>query len=580
MPVSPAVLFLLSGFWFLTTFNDDAGGLSDLDKITAASLVAMGLAAQMLLLAVVALLPRKLALRLLAAVAVAASLWAFIGALGAGDILSAAAVFVFWGAVFVLLTNPQAAGFLLRRESLLAALAAGNLYSLYLCFVTELAALPATVTAGLLVVAWFVARQFFASLSEGGRGWRAGVMVFCALLFAASGARTVSLLFAAPAAASPPGKTASENIRVVPFAQKPNVYFFAMESMIPESLTQKIMGLDFLPHQEYLRGAGFRVFRNAFSDSILTIPSLSRMLAMDPAYYKKLAAEGRERDLFSGRAPSPLWQIFRANGYAVHAYNRNAYTGRTQGDFVDGYHIFASYSLCAEQLPEAALAAGFFGYCRLLKNAALVRAFGLPVFPRLTPKAHLAHILADVAPRLNKRPLFVFARLHALTHIKEWFDGSEEQLAEFREQYALLSEEVPALMEEIVAFVRQNDPDALLFFFGDHGIHVSDSMGEIGGLNPEDKIFAVQDRYGILAAFRPKDACRPSLDAAQERGFVTPAMISRAIVRCLADGEDPVVGELPYRIFPEHGIFREHGDLYKKGYQGDSPGLHRDYLYE
>ena len=69
--------------------------------------------------------------------------------------------------------------------------------------------------------------------------------------------------------------------------------------------------------------------------------------------------------------------------------------------------------------------------------------------------------------------------------------------------------------------------------------------------------------------FYPPGVCAEYFEAPMMKPFVTNAKVLRQVIRCLADGDDPIITPIEYRLHQTH-----------RGYQGDEPGYYEDYLYE
>ena len=134
-----------------------------------------------------------------------------------------------------------------------------------------------------------------------------------------------------------------------------------------------------------------------------------------------------------------------------------------------------------------------------------------------------------------------------------------------------LAEETPNIMAKFFYFIQKNDPDAYIYFYSDHGQlllwYVSDE--QFHRLNKKNRDIVIQDRYGIQAAFYPPGVCAEYFEAPMMKPFVTNAKVLRQVIRCLADGDDPIITPIEYRLHQTH-----------RGYQGDEPGYYEDYLYE
>ena len=524
------VLFLLSGFWFLTTVNSAPHEFSPLETGLIFSLV--------------------------------------------GGVFSVQAFVLFLAARI----KTAARRFVLRFESLAAFFAVVNLFCLNLSFAPGFVKLGFAACALLLIAAWFLGSLFFAAMQSGNMRKYAATAAAFLFLYQAAVYANQTFFTAAAELSPPPPRTSSENIRVVGFKQKPNVYFFMFESLLPPPVLQMDLRLH-ASYDDYLRELGFRRFKNAFSDGLYTTDSASRLLAMDAGYLRALAARNLQNDLFSGRAPSPLFEIFHANGYSVGAYNRDFTFGAGKGRFIDDYWLPVPLAMCFNLRIRAAFRAGFFGYCPLTEKLAATGFHQLmhkgesaeDIYQLIYRKGFVELYLKDIALKLaDGKPWFFFARVKTADHVLADYDGGPETFAAFRALYDLFGDSTKDAAGRIVRHVRKNDPDALMFFFGDHGAKFSfEKRGWAVGLwkdakTEEDKKLFVRDHYGVYAAFSPADACRDYFQPAPG-GFFTTAMIARQIVRCLADGDDPANETITYPLRPV---------------KGKEPDSYRDYLYE
>ena len=118
------------------------------------------------------------------------------------------------------------------------------------------------------------------------------------------------------------------------------------------------------------------------------------------------------------------------------------------------------------------------------------------------------------------------------------------------------------VLEQIIEHLRTNDPDSILFVFGDHGAWLSRGLAV-----EDDPAFFLQDRFGILGGVYPRDRCAPQLDEAERKGYMTSLDVVHAIVQCLADGQSPLLEPRRDRFWT--------GDLPE-----DHPYDYKEFLYE
>lgn len=334
-------------------------------------------------------------------------------------------------------------------------------------------------------------------------------------------------MFAAGGGPLPPG------LRAVNFAQKPNVYFVGFESMQPQPVLEKYLGYRSSPLTPLFDALGFHRFKNVFSEASFTKASLHALLALDRSYADAIGYSG-----LSGNTASPLLQIFKHNGYTTNTFYVNSYMGARQGPFVDHYYWGDGYSACQNMSPTQRRWS-FFGMCSL---GAPLRAYqSAASTPRPSGFALLLATIEDISKR-NEGPQVFFGHAPPLGHTSMDFRDGPEQTPEFARRYASLSQRAASNLQRLVDLIRNQDPTALLFVFGDHGIWLSR-----GHDMASDPAFFVQDRYAVAAGVYPADRCAPTFAQSQSPRFTTTTEIARLIIRCLAEGSDPFTKNYGYQ---------------------------------
>ena len=86
-------------------------------------------------------------------------------------------------------------------------------------------------------------------------------------------------------------------------------------------------------------------------------------------------------------------------------------------------------------------------------------------------------------------------------------------------------------LEAILEHLKNNDPDAILYVYGDHGPWLSRGMSF-----DDNPAFVVQDRLGVLGGVYPPDACATYFDETLSKGYMTALDGVHAILRCLSGG--------------------------------------------
>ena len=324
------------------------------------------------------------------------------------------------------------------------------------------------------------------------------------------------------------------NIRDVSLSRTPNLYFISFDALVPRALLKKYFDVDDTGFHT-LFDAKFRRFPNLFVNGVSTLQSLYTVLALDPQVHNSQMAAVRNPGTFSGQSPSPLLGILRGSGYETSTLFNNSYLGRRKGPWVDDYVYFQNRTLC-NMLAAGIRPWAFWGYCRWFRDesSASIDASFLGFLERITS------VHSGGAPR------FTMAHLWIPGHTDSSYrHGDAAEFERFRAWYLRRIETAAAYLDRIVRHVEE-DPDAILLVYGDHGMYLS--MGMEFDDDPE---FFVQDRYGVLGGVFPPDACAPWFDAAAAPGWMTLLDAVHAVLSCLSsDGKGALIEPRTYVIDP------------------------------
>ncbi len=319
------------------------------------------------------------------------------------------------------------------------------------------------------------------------------------------------------------------NIRGVSLSKTPNLYFISFDSLVPRALLKKYFDVDGTGFHT-LFDAKFRRFPNLFVNAVSTRNSLYTVLALDPQVHNSQTVAVRDPGTFSGRSPSPLLGILRGNGYETSTLFDNSYLGRRKGPWVDNYVYFQNRTLC-NLLDEAIHPWAFWGYCRWFHREG---SHFTPFLERIT------------SVDTGGDPRFTMAHLYIPGHTSDTYRHGEAAAFErYRAEYLRLIERAAEYLDRIVRHVEE-DPEAILMVYGDHGMYLSRDVEEFD----DDPEFFVQDRYGVLGGVFPPDACAPWFDAAAAPGWMTLLDAVHAVLSCLSDGERALVEPRTYVIDP------------------------------
>ena len=338
--------------------------------------------------------------------------------------------------------------------------------------------------------------------------------------------------------------------RGITFLETPNVYFIGFESLVPESIMQKYMGIETTEfHQMFSREA--RRFRNLFANSAPTKNSFNTLMALDVDIFLSHRKVARGNlSYFAGHALSPLFWIMRENGYEITSVYDNIFFGHQQGPHIDNYIINRKGMAICALLDEDIRLWAFWGYCKITGVEPLQQDSG-------------AFLLQEFARVNGSNPQFVIAHLNMPGHTPLSFDyDNGDNREKFIERYESMSNKAAVYLSQIIQHVKNNDPSAILFMFGDHGTWMSRELEM-----EEDPTFFLLDRFGILGGVYPRDRCSSYFDEAQRKGFMTTLDAVHAILSCLSGGQSALVE-------PRHDRFWGYGVLNDREYP------YKEFLYE
>ena len=307
------------------------------------------------------------------------------------------------------------------------------------------------------------------------------------------------------------------SVRAVAFRETPNLYFVGFDGIIPESILRKYLDVDTTGyHQVFERD--MRRFSNLFANSVPTLMSLNTVMALDQdVFMAHFEANGDYPSYFAGHDLSPLVWLLRQNGYETSSIYQDAFFGFHKGHGIDNYIIKGLYTVCS-LLDRDARPFSFWGFC-------WERLDAKSQDPSLSQSEFLVHQLAQLD---RSRPQFVMSHIYYPGHASAEFDYHDiEERRDFTESYVAEFEEGAIHLETLIRHVERNDPDAILFIFGDHGA----KLAQASDLE-DDPAFYLQDRFGILGGVYPPDRCGAQFDDAESKGYVTNLDVVHAIISC------------------------------------------------
>ena len=452
-----------------------------------------------------------------------------------------------------------------------------NLFTFYLIFYTPFTRLAAYLWWLILVGSVWGAYKFWVLLDTETKTKKI-VLTVASLLFGYAGInavieKTKTIELPASFISTTHGMTSSPFIRLVEFEKKPNVYFLSFDSLIPRSLAKQHLGINDLPYQDYMEQEDFRMFRNLFADAVLTRKSLGNFLSLGINRFASKKAEVYG-GFFTGLIPSPMLEIFKANGYTTNTYHHSHYFGPPNGKYVDNYRIMFPFTACF-YLTDNAYIYGLWGFCWFVSWVAANNWGGvtehIQVYDDIQHIRFFNFFQQEVSHALSTQSRSVFlSYTWQPGHVPHGYNHTPKEISDYKESFMDKSAKTAKHMEDIMTFIRENDPNALVFIFGDHGTLISEHLGyEWENFSEEEKQFFIRDRYGILGGVYPKDACDDYFEHPFSQKYTTLAQVGRQIILCLSNGQDPLISPINYRL-----------EYDKWGYRGKKSARYEDYVYE
>jgi hypothetical protein len=333
----------------------------------------------------------------------------------------------------------------------------------------------------------------------------------------------------------PPDVSSLVNYKPVEFQIKPNLYIVFFDSIVPETILEKYLGVKKVLYHDVLN-KNFHRFRNFFTDSVPTMRTLNKFLALDEKYYADLESEWiglfqglslkthRKAELFQGKTESPLLKIFKQNGYETNTIYNSTFFGVKKGPHVDNYFMREEFSACSRMHKEG-LGLEFFGYCHISANPSINKL--------LNPQPLIDFIIDKFRKGLFKpKPQIFVTYIFSPGHTGANYNHKNEDVSQdYIENYKTNSKTTASHLTKILNFVKNEDPSGLIYVLGDHGPWLSRQESS-------DAEFLVQDRYAVYGGFYPPDKCQSSFSKPYSQGFITGIQGVYMIIRCLSGGEN------------------------------------------
>ena len=346
-----------------------------------------------------------------------------------------------------------------------------------------------------------------------------------------------------------------------------NIYLISFDSLVPPSLAQRFVGTEPGYADEMAAETELLQLSNGFTWTHPTKPSLNSILALDPDHF--LTDKANRMSYFPGQAGTPLLDFLRGRGYRIQTVFGSPYMGPEQGPYVDHYGITKEAdALCT----HAASQLVFFGLCEPRIFAAVSKRFsddtvGAEQAREIGwPDSFFSRI--ETTAR-DSDPWFTMTHLYWPGHTSANYNmNNPDDVAAYRAYYERQSAIAGDLMKRLFDHLRENDPNAVLMLYGDHGTYSMRGAGPSilePPTDPADFDDWVVDHLGISLSIWPRSVCAPFVSDIQAQGWAVSNDVARRAVEC-ATGEDPLDGkavewQMPIGRYYKILEFREYDDF-------------------
>jgi hypothetical protein len=376
------------------------------------------------------------------------------------------------------------------------------------------------------------------------RGWLAfGIGLGTGALLRAGMSRAAMLLFTLVFTAMSAGQyaygraTMSDDAMLPNAARAPgtlplksdrNVYLISIESLHSPHAFRKLYGIDDAPHVTYLKAEGFRVLDRAYSVDTTTRQSYRRIME----FSKPLTSSRELNHVF--RQGNATFASFQNAGYGVQFIYISNYMGLNHA-LVDHAYPGIGFYVCDN------LRRNFFYFvCRKPVRALLNHAI-FSVEGNVSVAKEIDHLKERTGiAAADSRPWLTISHIAFPGHTSG--DHNYDDAAQVEEFRAMTRGRMPRVADhyrQIVAAIKEQDPDAVIVTFGDHGMGLTRGMSSAKPNESFSTDDYIEDRYGVMIGVYPADFCRNRIFEGSSTGTLV-----KSVIECLNGNDEPTADDL------------------------------------
>ncbi len=299
--------------------------------------------------------------------------------------------------------------------------------------------------------------------------------------------------------------TLPENYIAQDFTIKPNIYLLSYDGMVPQNIAKKMLQLDDNQSPAYINSIdalGADVIPNTFVHFNATLGSFASMFALDINWYKQQLQRkdfsDMQRALIMGGKWTPVHDIFKRNGYNLNLIygSKYFYTYSNSKEVNYFYPPWDSFACDKIKIFD------MWGYCYLRKKAIFL---GIKLRAGdLSYRSDFNDIVFEEIKKSDK-PQFILSYRSVPGHVNDSYNFLDKKvLGAYREKYLEKSIIAADFIENRVKKIRDNDKNAIIIIFGDHGIKATDF---VRSKNIDDDYYDetsfIQDKAIMMAVLDP-----------------------------------------------------------------------------
>ena len=261
------------------------------------------------------------------------------------------------------------------------------------------------------------------------------------------------------------------NSTLIPkFEKKPDVFLLGIDGLIPMSILKRF-------YDNYssltIKTDNFLDIKNSFAPKASTEFSFKNIMSISQKNWRNLSKQA-----FLGQENALLFEIFRRNGYNIHTGFSVNYLGSSKGQFVDKYIVYDNAkayrgSIACLDKSRFLFLPKHLSLCRSNSINEIISNFIHFFFLPENGNREFSSEMSFLLPHLNKEKnpkLFLYHSLQYTNHAAADFNYlNDNQRNDFSKYYIDNYEKAFLFINETFKYIKKNNPNAIVLFFGDHG---------------------------------------------------------------------------------------------------------------